>query len=212
MIDLHTYLLFIGAVIVLVMAPGPDMAYMLARTITQGRKAGLVAIAGINAGAYVHVTASVIGLTAILASSALAFTIVKSIGALYLIWIGIQAIVSKSGTLAVGKGSSPTLSYRRIFWQGFLSDALNPKVALFFLAFLSQFVDIHHKTLSVTAQLLLLGITSNVVAIALNLIIVYLASAATATLRRNEKITVWLNKVAGAVFIALGLRLSVEKL
>lgn len=86
MIDLHTYLLFIGAVIVLVMAPGPDMAYMLARTITQGRKAGLVAIAGINAGAYVHVTASVIGLTAILASSALAFTIVKWIGALYLIW------------------------------------------------------------------------------------------------------------------------------
>lgn len=212
MIDLHTYLLFVGAVIVLVIAPGPDMAYMLARTVAQGRRAGMLAAVGINVGAYVHVAASVVGLTAILASSALAFTVIKWIGATYLVGIGVQAILSKSGAIALGQSLSNSLSYRRIFWQGFLSDVLNPKVAVFFLAFLPQFVDVHNESLSVTEQLLLLGVTGNVVAVALNIVFVCLASAATATLRRNEKVVAWLNKTAGAVFIGLGVRLSTEKL
>ena len=212
MIDLHTYLLFVGAVIVLVIAPGPDMAYMLARTVAQGRRAGMLAAVGINVGAYVHVAASVVGLTAILASSALAFTVVKWIGATYLVGIGVQAILSKSGAIALGQSLSNSLSYRRIFWQGFLSDVLNPKVAVFFLAFLPQFVDVHNESLSVTEQLLLLGVTGNVVAVALNIVIVCLAGAATTTLRRNEKVVAWLNKTAGAVFIGLGVRLSIEEL
>lgn len=211
MIDLNTYLLFIGAVVVLVIAPGPDMAYMLARTVAQGRKAGMLAAVGINAGAYVHVIASVAGLTAILASSAMAFTVVKWLGAAYLVWIGLQAIASKSGMVSLDNNTS-SLSYRKIFWQGFLSDVLNPKVAIFFLAFLPQFVDVRNETLSISGQLLLLGVTSNVVAIVLNMAIVYLASVATETLRRNEQAVAWLNKTAGAVFIGLGLRLANEKL
>lgn len=210
--DLHTYLLFIGAAIVLVIAPGPDMAYMLARTVAQGRKAGMLAVVGINVGAYVHVIASIVGLTAILASSAVAFTVVKWAGAAYLVWIGLQAIVSSSGAILPADGASPALSYRKIFWQGFLSDVLNPKVAIFFLAFLPQFVDVRSETLSVTEQLLLLGVTCNVVAILLNLTLVYLASIATATLRRNQRVVAWLNKAAGAVFVGLGLRLANEKL
>jgi threonine/homoserine/homoserine lactone efflux protein len=163
-IALHTYLLFIGAVIVLVITPGPDMAYILARTVAQGRKAGIFAAMGINVGAYVHVAASVAGLTAILASSAWAFTAVKWIGAAYLIWTGIRTIVGKSGVMTE-TGSTGILDNRRIFWQGFLSDVLNPKVAIFFLAFLPQFVDVHNEAIGVTGQLLLLGITSNIVAI-----------------------------------------------
>jgi threonine/homoserine/homoserine lactone efflux protein len=205
-IALHTYLLFIGAVIVLVITPGPDMAYILARTVAQGRKAGIFAAMGINVGAYVHVAASVAGLTAILASSAWAFTAVKWIGAAYLIWTGIRTIVGKSGVMTE-TGSTGILDNRRIFWQGFLSDVLNPKVAIFFLAFLPQFVDVHNEAIGVTGQLLLLGITSNIVAIVLNSAIVFLAGAATATLRQNEKAVMWLHKTAGAVFIGLGLRL-----
>jgi len=212
MIDLHTYLLFIGAVIVLVIAPGPDMALMLTRTVVQGRRAGMLAAVGINAGAYVHVFASVIGLTAILASSAFAFTAVKWVGAGYLIWIGIQALIARPGSIKLGGSEAPPLKGRTIFWQGFLSDVLNPKVAIFFLAFLPQFVDVHNQDLSITQQLLVLGVTGNVVAIILNLGLVYLASITSANLRRNKSFVELMNKIAGTVFIGLGLRLANEKL
>lgn len=212
MIDLHTYLLFIGAVVVLVIAPGPDMAYMLARTIAQGRRAGMLAAIGINAGAYVHVAAVVLGLSAILAESSVAFTLVKWVGAGYLIWIGAQAIVSKTGPLKIANGRAQPMAARTIFWQGFLSDALNPKVAIFFLALLPQFVEVNSREATVTEQLIVLGVTCNVVAVGINLTLVYFASAATERLRKNEKVVAWLNKAMGAVFVALGLRLAQERL
>jgi threonine/homoserine/homoserine lactone efflux protein len=211
MINPHTYTLFLGAVFVLLIVPGPDMAFILARTIAQGRKAGMVAAVGINTGGYVHALASVVGLTAILAASAMAFTIVKWLGAAYLLWIGVQLLLSKAGPLALNSPAS-ALNYRAIFWQGFWSDVLNPKVAIFFLAFLPQFVDVNHATLSVTQQLLVLSVTCNVLAIVFNVVLVCLASMATATLRQNAAWVAWLNKAAGAVFIALGLRLANEKL
>ena len=212
MIDLHTYLLFIGAVVVLVIVPGPDMAYMLTRTILQGRRAGVLAAVGINAGAYVHVTAAVLGLTAILAASSIAFAVVKWLGACYLIWIGVRAIASKAGAIDLGGGQAGQLNGKAIFWQGFLSDVLNPKVAIFFLAFLPQFIDVDSRKASVSQQLLLLGVTGNVVAISINLLLVHFASIATASLRRNHKLVTWLNKIAGTVFIGLGIRLANEKL
>lgn len=212
MFDLHTYLLFIGAVVVLVIVPGPDMAYMLTRTVVQGRRAGVLAAVGINVGAYVHVAAAVLGLTAILAASSVAFTVIKWIGACYLIWIGIQAIRAKAGSMSLNGDKAARLDSRAIFWQGFLSDVLNPKVAIFFLAFLPQFIDPESPTLSVTQQLLLLGVTCNVVAICINLVLVYFASIATASLRTNEKLVTLLNRTAGAVFIGLGIRLANEKL
>ncbi len=165
MIDPHTYLMFIGAALVLVLAPGPDMAYMLARTVAQGRAAGFLAAVGINTGAYVHVFASVAGLTAILAASSVAFTAIKWAGACYLVWIGYRALASKDDALKVEGTAPPTLRRSEIFWQGFWSDVLNPKVAIFFLAFLPQFVDVTNQIYGVTAQLLVLGITCHVVAI-----------------------------------------------
>lgn len=194
------------------MAPGPDMAYMLARTITSGRKAGVLAAVGINAGAYVHLAAVVFGLSALLAESAVAFTVVKSIGACYLIWIGVRAIVSKSGPLKLTSGNVRPTAATKIFWQGFWCDVLNPKVAIFFLALLPQFVDVHSREAPVTEQLALLGVTCNVVAISINLALVHCASAATERLRRNTRVLAWLNKAMGAVLIALGLRLARERL
>jgi len=210
MIELHTYVLFIGAVVLLVMAPGPDMAYMLGRTIAQGRKAGIVAAIGINAGAYVHVFAAVLGLSAILAASSFAFAAVKIIGACYLIWIGLRAISATTGPADLEQNQSRKLDYTAIFWQGFLSDVLNPKVAVFYLAFLPQFVDV--GSANKTSQLLILGVTSNMIAVCINIALVCFASVATAKLRRNRKLSAWLNKAMGALFVALGLRLASEKL
>jgi threonine/homoserine/homoserine lactone efflux protein len=209
MFEPHTYWLFVGAVVVIVIAPGPDMAYMLTRTIAQGRKAGVVAAIGINAGAYIHVLAAVLGLSAILTTSSVAFSVEKWVGACYLVWIGVQALVG-SAAINLNAGASVPLKARTIFWQGFLSDVLNPKVAIFFLAFLPQFV--HFGAGNETKQLLMLGITCNVIAICINLMLVCLASAATASLRRNQKITRWIHRAMGATFIALGIRLANEKL
>jgi len=212
MIDLHTYLMFIGAAFILVIAPGPDMAYMLARTVAQGRTAGFLAAAGINTGAYVHVLASAVGLSAVLAASSAAFTILKWAGACYLVWIGYRALTSKGSALKVEGGTSDTLRRSAIFWQGFWSDVLNPKVAIFFLAFLPQFVDVTNQAFGVTKQLLLLGVTCNVVAICTNLVLVCFASAMTRRLRQSRRLVTWMQKAMGAVFVALGIRLASQRL
>lgn len=212
MIDLHTYFLFVCAAIVLVIVPGPDMAYMLARTVAQGRSAGFLAAAGVNAGAYVHVFASVIGLTAVLAASSVAFTALKWTGACYLVWIGVRALASKAASPGVEPEASTKQPRKAIFWQGFWSDVLNPKVAIFFLAFLPQFVDVTNPTMGVTQQLLLLGVTCNVIAICINLLLVCFASAMTSRLRKSQRAVAWLHKIMGSLFIALGIRLARERL
>jgi threonine/homoserine/homoserine lactone efflux protein len=210
MIDLDSYLLFIGASILLVIAPGPDMAFMLSRTIAQGRKAGVLAALGINAGGYVHVIAVTLGLSAVLIASPVAFMAVKWAGVCYLVWIGLQSILVKSRSLTLSTDTPVALQGRKIFWQGFLSDVLNPKVAVFFLAFLPQFVEA--ETSNQALQLLILGITVNMIAIVINLLLVYFAATVTVGLRKNTRITTWLNRVMGAVFISLGIRLAMEKL
>lgn len=214
-ISLHAYLLFIAAVVVLCIVPGPDMAYLLGRTITQGRRAGLVAAVGINTGAYAHVAAAVLGLSALLASSAVAFTIVKIAGACYLVWIGLRTIASASSSASAGRPDSivrvPPATLRRIFWEGFLSDALNPKVSVFFLAFLPQFVD-RSASMSVPMQLLFLGVTCNVVAISINVALVAVAGTVTRAIRANPVWRAWLNRALGGLFVLLGIRLAAQKL
>ena len=140
-LSFHSYLVFIASGALLCIVPGPDMAYMLGRTVTQAKRAGLVAAVGINAGGYAHIAAAVLGLSAILATSAVAFTVVKILGAAYLIWIGFRTLRLASSAGSRAKNSIERASLRRIFWEGFLSDALNPKVSIFFLAFLPRFVD-----------------------------------------------------------------------
>jgi threonine/homoserine/homoserine lactone efflux protein len=207
---LHNYLLFVGACIVLVIAPGPDMVYMLSRCIAQGKKAGLMAALGFNLGGYAHLTAAVLGLSAVLATSSLAFTAIKWLGAGYLIYLGVVALLSKAGPLTLTTKGLTHRSARRILWQAFLSDVLNPKVAMFFLALLPQFVNIKgpHPTL----QILLLGVTVNVTALPINVMLVCLSARVTESLRQNSIIAAWLHKAMGAVFVALGLRLAAEKI
>src|SRR5687768_5956364 len=139
MIDPTKFLLFVGISWALTIAPGPDMLYVITRGVTQGRKAGMLSALGVICGVLVHTTAAAFGLTLILQTSALAFLMVKYLGAIYLIYLGIKAWRDKS-TFNLQAPASLVTS-RALFWQGVLSNVLNPKIAIFFLAFLPQFVD-----------------------------------------------------------------------
>lgn len=205
----HTYMLFIGASLVLCLVPGPDMLFLLGRTIAQGRAAGLCAALGINLGAYVHLLAAVTGLSALILASATAFSIVKWLGALYLIYLGWGALRAKGG-VDPGAADARKNALHRIFWQGFLSDVLNPKVALFYIALLPQFMSAHDP--HPVKHLITLGVTGNMVGIATSVMYVLLAARMTAALRRNRSISAWLNKTMGVLFVGLGLKLASEKI
>jgi threonine/homoserine/homoserine lactone efflux protein len=210
LISWTSYGLFIVAGLALILVPGPDMLFMLGRSIAQGRRAGVVAAFGINAGGYVHLTAAITGLSAILLTSALAFTIVKWAGAAYLVYLGISALHDRAGALSLSGGEVPAKRLRAIFVQGFLSDVLNPKVAVFFLALLPQFVDL--KAGHPVAQLLVLGLTVNMLAIIVNLILVMLSARISRKLRGNPRTARRLQSAMGVLFIGLGARLATERL
>ncbi len=196
---------FFAAAVLLNLSPGPDIAYILAQTARHGQRSGFVAMFGIWTGAFTHVLLAAVGLSAILATSATAFTIVKWIGALYLIWLGIQALRSGGGSYVndapVKHASSP-----RIFWQGMLVAALNPKMAVFFLAFLPQFVAAGAGPAS--AQLFLHGTLIIVVAAFVEPLAVVLGARLTNSLKQNVRVAAWMDRGLGAVFVGLGVRLA----
>lgn len=168
-----------------------------------------MAALGINAGAYLHLAAAVVGLSALLLASATAFTIVKWAGAAYLCSVGIRALMSREAMTNLTGSEIAGRSLRAIFWQGFWSDVLNPKVAIFYVALLPQFIDVQAG--HVTAQLVLLGVTANMLAIGINLGLVAGAAQLTGRLRRNARIALWLQRAMGALFIGLGARLAAQK-
>jgi len=151
--DSSTLLVFLGATLLLLVIPGPAVLYIVTRSVTQGRKAGLVSILGIHLGTLVHIAAAVVGLSALIAASATAFTVVKLAGAGYLIYLG--TIAFRSAGKSGGPAVLEPMSTRRIFWQGAVVNILNPKTALFFLAFVPQFVD--PALGNTTVQLVVLG-------------------------------------------------------
>ena len=158
MFGIHEFWLFILSGLLLNITPGPDTAYIIGRSVQMGWRGGAAAALGICTGCLVHVFAAALGLSALLAASSVAFTVVKWAGAAYLCFIGIQLLLSRPGAMpsADAAPASDEISLRQVFWQGALTNVLNPKVALFFLAFLPQFVaaDSPHKA----AAFVLLGL------------------------------------------------------
>jgi len=207
--DFQSYLLFIGASIILCIVPGPDMIYLLSRTIAQGKKAGLAAALGINLGGYFHLTAAILGISAIIATSTLAFTILKYCGAAYLIYIGGKAILSNPSTAIDSSGNQSELSINTIFWQGFISDVLNPKVAIFFISLLPQFIQTDNG--STFSQLIILGVTVNIIALLINFLLVGFSHSVSNNLRQRSGASKILNNVMGTIFISLGLKLAAEQ-
>ena len=207
--DFNSYLLFIGASIILCIVPGPDMIYLLSRTIAQGKKAGFAAALGINLGGYFHLTAAILGISAIIATSAIAFTILKYCGAAYLIYIGFKAILSNSSSAIDSSDNEAQLSIKSIFWQGFISDVLNPKVAIFFISLLPQFIQADNN--NAFTQLIILGITVNIIALLINFVLVWFSHSVSSNLRQSNRVSKVLNNVMGTIFISLGLKLATEQ-
>jgi threonine/homoserine/homoserine lactone efflux protein len=196
------------AALLLNMTPGPDFAFILGHTIRGGRRAGFAALFGIWTGALGHVVLAAVGLSALVAASALAFSLVKWVGVAYLCWLGVQALRSKENTLATHvppPGGSPA----RIFGQGVLIDLLNPKVALFFLAFLPQFVE--PGAGPTWAQLALHGVLIVAVSALVEPPIILLGDRMGRGLRANPRFGLWLDRSLGGLFIALGARLALQE-
>ena len=202
MLGIHDLPTFVLASLVLNATPGPDTLYIVSRSVSQGRRAGLVSALGISTGCLVHTGLAAFGLSAVLAASATAFDALKYAGAVYLIYIGLRTLFKRQAT---GKAVAIDLSDLALFRQGVVTNVLNPKVALFFLAFLPQFIVADSGLGPV--PFLILGLLFVAQGTTWCFLVVLFASQATRTLRTNTRISSILEKVSGVVFVALGLNL-----
>ena len=219
--DTSHLLLFLAAGLLLNLTPGPDMLFIVANAVRAGVRAGVAAALGISAGCLVHVAAAALGVSALLAASSAAFGVLKWLGAVYLVWVGVQMlraalrpdasikIAADAGTTATGARNDSEISLRTVFRRGFLTNVLNPKVALFFLAFVPQFIA------PGTAQpgwvFLALGLlfTANGLVVCIG----WALAAAWAARRAGavQRVTRWLDGLGGAVFIAFGVKLALTE-
>jgi threonine/homoserine/homoserine lactone efflux protein len=200
------FLLFLATSIAITVAPGPDNLQVLARGISQGRAAGLVAALGFAAGITFHTTLAALGVAALLRSSPLAFEAIKLAGAAYLVWIGIKALRSQGLATAHQRAPQPLMT---VFRQSVLGNLLNPKVTLFFVVFLPQFVQ-PHGAQSVTVQMLELGVLFMLQTVVVFSLFGVCAGIIGGWLKRRPRVGVWLDRLAGATFIAIGIRVALR--
>lgn len=195
------------ASLLLTLAPGPDNLMVLSLGMARGRRAGMVFGAGCAVGCLNHTVLAALGVSALVAASPLAFDALRWAGGLYLLWLGVQALRSRAGpTLSAAADATPL---RRLFVRGLLANALNPKVVLFFLAFLPQFVDTGRG--DAAAQIVQIGLLFTVQALLLFGALGYFAGQAGERLARRPGLGLWLDRVAGLVFVGLGLRLMLGR-
>ncbi|MBB5130420.1 threonine/homoserine/homoserine lactone efflux protein [Thermocatellispora tengchongensis] len=201
--DMSAIVIFCGATLALLLVPGPAVLYIVTRSVAQGRTAGLTSVLGIHAGSVVHVAAAALGISALLAASATAFTVVKLLGAAYLIWLGVRKLLARAGD---GAEEAPAqvagASNARLFWEGALVNVLNPKTAIFFMAFLPQFVDPHAGP--VAPQIMLLGLIWIALGVASDSGYAVLAAFFATRLRRSARARRRLDVGSGVVYISLG--------
>ena len=206
MLGIHELWLFVLSGLLLNVTPGPDTAYIIGRSLQLGWRGGAAAALGISCGCLLHVLGAAIGLSALLMTSSVAFTAIKWIGAAYLLFTGVQMLLSRQRPIANVTPEGDATTLRRVFWQGALTNALNPKVALFFLAFLPQFVsaDSPHKT----AAFLLLGTIFIFNGTLWCLGVAAFAARAAHRIRRSSGVVAWINRTLGGLFVYLGIRVA----
>ncbi len=202
-----TFLLFFAAALPLHLTPGPGMLYVIARSSSEGRAAGVFSILGLAIGTFLHAIALALGLAVLLTTVPLAYDLIRFAGALYLGYLGLKTLLH-SPQQAISAVPTPA-PLSAIFIQGVLTNVLNPKVALFLLAFLPQFIDPARG--STALQMLVLGVFFEVSAAPINLFVVWTASAASQWLRKRPGFHTWLHRLTGIIFIGLGLRLAVSQ-
>ena len=207
MITVNDFLIFAFASLMLNITPGNDMMYVATRSTSQGVKAGIVSALGIAGGCIVHLLAAVIGLSAIVANSAIAFDIIKYSGAAYLVYLGIKAFISKQNKFSINEKIEKQ-SLSKLFWQGALTNVLNPKVALFFLAFLPQFI--HPENGNTAIQISLLGLWFNFSGTIVNIIVASLFGKLGNWLADKQAFIKWQNKITGLVLVGLGIKVALS--
>ena len=208
MYGIQNFELFCLSAIVLSITPGPDTFYILGRTISQGANSGIASVLGISTGVLIHTIAAAVGLSTILATSALVFKIIKLIGAAYLVYLGITLILASKDTHALNRKNLSSNNLWKIYRQGVITNVLNPKVALFFLSFLPQFIDPNHGNVS---SFILLGITYVFTCAVWYLFVAVFSSAIAGTFQKNALWIRSINKISGCIFIGLGLNLAFSK-
>ena len=204
---IENFWVFALTALLLNLTPGNDMLYVAARSTSQGSKAGIVSSLGIMLGCMVHIIAAMAGLSAIIAKSALAFEVIKYVGAAYLIYLGIRSLLSKKKQMNIDAGIQKK-SMRNIFWQGVLTNVLNPKVALFFLAFLPQFVNLHQSNMAL--RILFLGTWFNIGGTLINIIVSLLFGRVGKWLSNSPKFIQWQERITGTILIALGIKVALS--
>jgi threonine/homoserine/homoserine lactone efflux protein len=208
MFGIHDFGVFLATGILLNLTPGPDTFYILGRSMAQGRAAGVASALGIGAGSLVHTLAAALGLSAIIAASATAFFAVKLAGAAYLVFLGARMLFTRTSAASIPT-TFRSSSFGPVFRQGLLTNVLNPKVALFFLAFMPQFIaaESHAKF----AAFVLLGLCFVFTGTLWCLCLAWFSSALGDRLRGTPSFSAALNRVAGALFVTLGVRLAVAE-
>lgn len=209
MFGIHDLPMFVAAGLMLNIMPGPDSLLIMARSASQGWRAGSAAALGIGAGTFVHIFAAALGLSALLATSATAFTVIKLLGAAYILYMAWGLLRARPAAPVAAAPVLPPLSWRRIFAQGFLTNVLNPKVALFFLAFVPQFIaaDAPNKALA----FIVLGCIFNLNGMLWCHALALFTAQASARIKLPPAATLWLNRVTGVLFVWLGIKLALSK-
>jgi threonine/homoserine/homoserine lactone efflux protein len=206
MMPLDLYLSYLAAALIVIAAPGPDSLNSLAIGISRGRREGVAYALGVGVGCLTHTVWAMLGISAIVATSATLFGVIKWIGVAYLVWLGIQSLRSQ-GSIAAMSNAPQSGNAAQRFRQGVLTNALNPKVMLFFLAFLPQFVDPQHGA-AVIWQLGLMGLTFTVITALAYSALAWSAGSVGARLVKQPRIALWLERATGVVFIAMAARLA----
>lgn len=213
MFGITDFWLFLLAGLMLNITPGPDTAYVVARS-TAGLRSGALAALGIGAGCFVHITAAAIGVSALVMASATAFAVLKLAGAAYLVGAGTRMLWQtrrQAPAPAEAAGGAPlvAMTSRAVFWQGFWTNVLNPKVAIFFLAFLPQFIG--PGAGNPTIAFISLGLVFNVTGTAWNIAMAWMAARTTRALGGGRGGLIWIERALGAMFIGLGLKLALAE-
>ena len=200
----ETILLFMTATLVLNITPGPSILYVMSLSLNQGRTAGLVSALGLGTGSFLHAVAATLGLSAVMAYSPVAYAVVKFLGAAYLIYLGVRLLIPQKTPRVATR--SERISLIRVYGQGVVTELLNPKIALFFLSFLPQFVDPSRG--AVANQTMLLSFLFHLTGVPINMLVAVVGSAIAAWFARYPLFDQMRNGLAGTIFIGLGLRLA----
>ena len=204
MFGIENFYLFLAVSILINLSPGPDMLYTAARSLSQGTKAGIYSALGIFTGCVIHTIAAVMGLSAILAQSAFWFGVIKYAGAVYLVYLGIRAMFNRK-PVSTGLSVLSVIPYRKIFLQGFLTNLLNPKVAIFFLSFLPQFID--PSSVYFREQIIFLGLWFDLQGTLILIVVALITGYFSTMLKENKLFWKWQDRVTGLILVALGIRM-----